>query len=134
MAMLRSIGLACTVLAFGVVCPALAEDLPSSAKKASMEEFKAFADGKPLDVVIYDLGVPVTATLVWSWKDMLITGKALVNNKDKIDVKTKLSFDGGKACSDDNGKPSCHLIYIDGNKFHEVRDDGAVHATSTLKE
>jgi hypothetical protein len=81
-------------------------------------------------VVIFDLEVPVTATLVWDWKKKRITGTALVNNKDQIKVKTKLSFKEDKACSDD----TCHLIYIDGNKFHEVRDDGAVHATSTLKE
>ncbi len=113
---------------------AAAEPLPAIAKKATMEEFKAFADGKTVEVVIFDLDVPVTATLVWDWKKKRITGNALVNGKDKIKVKTKLSFDGEKACSDNEGKPSCHLIYIDGDKFYEVRDDGDVHATSTLKK
>ena len=80
------------------------------------------------------LGVPVTGTLKWDWKEELITGTALVNGKDKIDVKTRLSFEGDKACSDNEGKPSCHAIFIDGDRFHEVRDDGDVHATSTLKK
>ena len=109
-----------------------AESLPATAKKVTMDEFKAFADGKRVDVVIFDLEVPATATLVWDWKKELITGSAVVNGKDKIKVKTKLSFEGDKACSDDNGKPSCHTVYIDGDKFHEVRDDGDVHATSTI--
>ena len=113
--------------------PASAEPLPATAKKATMEEFKAFADAKTVDVVIFDLGVPVTATLVWSWNKKRITGDALVNGKDKIKVKTKLSFQGDKACADQDGKPSCHFIYLDGTKFHEVLDDGTVHATSTLK-
>ncbi len=114
------------------VSSALAESLPASAKKATLDEFKAFADGKKVKVVIFDLGVPVTATLVWDWAKSEITGDALVNGKDKIKVKTRLSFEGEKACSDNEGKPSCHLIYIDGDKFHEVRDDGDLHATSTL--
>ncbi len=113
---------------------AAAETLPSTATKATMEEFKAFADGKTVEVVIFDLDVPVTATLVWDWKKKRITGTALVNGKDKVKVKTKLSFREDMACADQDGKPNCHQIYIDGNKFHEVRDDGNVHATSTLKE
>lgn len=98
-----------------------------------MEAFKAFAGGKTVDVVIFDLGVPVTATLVWSWKDKRITGDALIDGKDKIAVDTRLSFRRDKACADQEGKPSCHRIYLDGTKFHEVLDDGMVHATSTLK-
>jgi hypothetical protein len=113
---------------------ATAEPLPSTAKQATMEEFKAFADGKKVDVVIFDLGVPVTAQLVWDWKKKRITGDALVNGKDKIKVKTKLSFKDQQACSEQDGKPSCHSIFIDGNRFYEVRADGNVHATSTLQE
>lgn len=93
-----------------------------------------FADGKTVDVVIFDLGVPVTATLKWDWKKKRITGDALVNGKDKIKVKSKLSFESDKACAENEGKPTCHLIYIDGDKFYEVRDDGDVHAVSTLKK
>jgi hypothetical protein len=111
---------------------ACAEDLPATAKKATLEEFKAFANGKKVKVVIYDMGVDVVATLVWNWKKKQITGDALVNNKHKIKVKSVLSFEGDKACSEDQGKPVCHYIYIDGDKFYEVRDDGKVHATSTL--
>ncbi|MER9483202.1 hypothetical protein NKI74_28155 [Mesorhizobium sp. M0494] len=117
---------------FSLAMSAWAEDLPSSAKKASMEEFKTFANGKKVNVIIYDAGAAITATLVWSWKKKQIIGEALVNNKTKIKVKVPLTFDGDKACSQDQGKPVCHLIYIDNDKFYEVRDDGKVHATSTL--
>lgn len=114
--------------------PASAATLPASAKKATMDEFKALADGKAVTVEIYDIGVPVTATLTWNWKKKQITGSALVNGKDKIKVKTKLSFKDDKACADDKGKPNCHAIFIDGESFYEVNDDGSVHAMSTLKK
>ncbi|MBB5664876.1 hypothetical protein GGE68_003073 [Rhizobium leguminosarum] len=107
-------------------------DLPAGAKKVTMEEFKAFADGKHVKVEIVDLDKPVTADLVWNWKKGTITGKADVGGKT-IDVKTKLTFKGDKACSNGKGeKPSCHSIYIDGDKFYEVRDDMKVHAVSTV--
>ncbi|ARM88277.1 hypothetical protein RHEC894_CH01974 [Rhizobium sp. CIAT894] len=109
-----------------------AVDLPAGAKKVTMEEFKAFADGKRVKVEIVDMGKPVTADLVWNWKKGTITGKADVGGK-MIDVKTKLTFQGDKACSNGKGeKPSCHFIYIDGDKFYEVRDDMKVHAVSTV--
>jgi hypothetical protein len=120
--------------AFLVTSLAAAEPLPATAKKVTIDEFKVFADGKTVDVVIFDLGVPVTATLKWDWKKKRITGDALVNGKDKIKVKSKLSFEGDKACAENDGKPTCHLIYVDGEKFYEVRDDGDVHAVSTLKK
>jgi hypothetical protein len=111
---------------------AAAVDLPVGAKAVTMEEFKAFADGKHVMVEIFDLEKPVTADLVWSWKKGTITGKAKVDGK-MINVKTKLTFKDGKACSNGKGeKPSCHSIYIDGNKFYEVRDDMKVHAVSTV--
>ena len=132
--MLKQVGVVIFSAAFLVPGLAAAETLPSTAKKATMDEFKAFADGKTVEVVIYDLEVPVTATLVWDWKNKRIKGTGLVNEKDKIKVKTKLSFREDMACSDQDGKPNCHQIYIDGNKFYEVREDGKVHATSTLKE
>ncbi len=111
---------------------AMAMDLPADAKKVSMEEFKAFANGKHVAVEILDFDKPVTADLVWNWKESSITGKAKVDGKT-IDVKTKLTFQGDKACSTAKGeKPTCHFIYIDGNKFYEVRDDMKVHAISTI--
>jgi len=111
---------------------AYAEDLPAGARKATIEEFKSFADGKHVKVEIFDLGKPVIADLVWSWKKGTITGKAKVDGK-MVDVKTKLTFKGDQACSNGKGeKPSCHFIYIDGNKFYEVSDDMTVHAVSTL--
>jgi hypothetical protein len=107
-------------------------DLPAEAKKATMEEFKAFADGKHVTVEIFDLEKPVQADLMWSWKKGTITGKANVDGK-MMDVKVKLTFKGDKACANGKGeKPTCHFIYIDGNKFYEVRDDMKVHAVSTV--
>ncbi|NKL67602.1 hypothetical protein [Rhizobium leguminosarum] len=111
---------------------AYAVELPPGAKKVTMEEFKALADGKHVKVEIFDFGKPVSADLVWSWKEGTITGKANVNGKI-IDVKNKLSFKGDKACSASKGeKPTCHVIYVDGNMFYEVRDDMQVHAVSTV--
>ncbi|KQV31130.1 hypothetical protein [Rhizobium sp. Root1204] len=111
---------------------ALAIDLPKDAKKVSMDEFKALADGKPVSVVIFDLGIPVTAGLTWDWAKKSITGKANANGKE-ITVKAKLSFKGDKACATNKGeKATCHTIYVDGNKFYEVRDDMQVHAVSTV--
>jgi hypothetical protein len=121
------------IIAIALGCgTAFAAELPATAKKASMEEFKALADGKPVSVEIFDAGAPITAELVWNWKKKKITGKAKANG-NKIKVNVKLSFDGDKACSAGKGeKPSCHSIFIDGNKFYEVKDDMTVHAVSTV--
>ena len=111
---------------------AFGAELPPTAKKASMDEFKQLADGKTVSVEIVDAGAPVTAELVWNWKRKKITGKAKVNG-DSIKVNVKLSFDGDKACSTPKGgEPACHSIYIDGTKFYEVKDDMTVHAVSTV--
>ncbi|KQV39903.1 MULTISPECIES: hypothetical protein [unclassified Rhizobium] len=124
--------LGCFLLLSASCFSAWAMDLPKGAKKISMEEFKAFADGKPVIVEIFDMGTPITANLTWSWAKKTITGKANVNGKE-INVKTKLTFEGDKACSAGKGeKTTCHMIYIDGNKFYEVRDDMQVHAVSTV--
>lgn len=114
---------------------ALALDLPATASKATLDEFKEFADGKTVEVDILDMEKPVTATLVWSWADATISGTAVIDGSQKVEVKVALSFDGEKACSKGEGDPTCHLIYIDreAGKFYEVRDDGAVHAVSTIK-
>ena len=131
---MRFVRLASTLIASVMLAgTSLADEaLPSTAKKASLEEFKTFADGKKVEVVIYDLGVPVTATLTWNWKNKLITGTALVNGKDKIKVSSKLSFKDDMACATNQGKATCHAIYIEADKFYEVRADGKVHAVSAL--
>jgi hypothetical protein len=103
--------------------------LPASARKATQDEFIAFVDGKSVEVTIYDMDKPVTAVLTWRWKKKAITGTAVIDGKDKIKVRTKWSFKGDKACSD----KECHDIYIDGNSFYEVREDGVVHALSVVK-
>lgn len=117
-----------------VTSPAFAYDLPSTAKQASMDEFKALADGKTVAVEIFDAGVPVTGMLTWSWADETITGEALVNSKDKVNVSVKLLFEGDMVCSQAEGaEATCHTIHIDGDTFYEVTADGVVHAKSTLQ-
>lgn len=124
--------LSATLLLAGV---AAAEPLPPTAKQVTMKEFKAFADGKTVEVVIFDMEMPVTATLVWNWKKKRISGDAFVGRKDKIEVDAKLSFKGDMACADQgDGEPTCHLIFIDGDTFYEVGADGRLHAASTLKK
>jgi hypothetical protein len=132
---MRGFGMLCLAAAVGLCgSPALGDPPPSTAKKVSMEEFKALADGKTVDVEIFDMEQPVTATLVWNWTDESITGKALINNENEVDVKTKLLIEGDKACSQGEGEePTCHFIYVEGNRFYEVRDDGEVHAVSTIQ-
>lgn len=97
-----------------------------------MDEFKELADGKNVSVEIFDADAPITAELVWNWKKKKITGKAQVGG-NSVKVNVKLSFEGDKACSTGKGqKPVCHAIYIDGNKFYEVKDDLTVHAVSVV--
>ncbi|MDI7863818.1 hypothetical protein MRS76_17835 [Rhizobiaceae bacterium n13] len=132
---MRAAVISLTMLAcMSIAGAALAIDLPPTAKKASILEFKALADAKKVKVEIFDLGTPVSADLVWNWKKKSITGKADVNGKT-INVNARLSFKGEQACATNKGeKPTCHFIYIDGNKFYEVRDDMQVHAVSTVAQ
>ena len=110
----------------------LAEDLPASAKKASMDEFKAFSNGKKVNVEIFDQKSPVKAVLVWDWDKKTITGTAVIDGKKKIQVKNTMKVEGDKACAVYKTEKTCHTIYIDQNKFYEITDSGAVHAISTL--
>jgi hypothetical protein len=107
--------------------------LPANAKKATRDEFIAFVNGKTVDVIIYDAGKPLTATLKWDWKKKRISGSYVLDGQ-KGKVQTKWSFDGDKACSQAGNQPkACHDVYIDGNQFYEMREDGKVHAVSKLK-
>lgn len=107
--------------------------LPANAKAATQDEFIAFVNGKTVDVVIYDAGKSLTATLKWDWKKKRISGSYVLDGK-KGKVQVKWSFDGDKACSQSGSQPKeCHAIYIDGDQFYEMRDDGKVHAISKLK-
>lgn len=114
------------------IAPLYAQELPSTAKKVSMDEFKKFADGKKVHVEILDFEKPVSAELTWNWKKKKITGEAKLDGST-FPVSSKLSFAGDKACATNKGeKPACHAVFIDGDKFYEVRDDGKLHAVSTL--
>jgi len=107
--------------------------LPAAAKKVTQDEFIAFVNGKTVDVVIYDAGKSLSATLKWDWKKKRITGSYLLDGK-KGKVSAKWTFEGDKACSQAGSQPKqCHAIYIEGDQFFEMRDDGKIHAISKLK-
>ncbi len=107
--------------------------LPANAKIATQDDFIAFVNGKTVEVVIYDAGKSLTATLRWDWKKKRISGSYVLDGK-KGKVQAKWTFDRDKACSQAGGQPKqCHAVYIDGDRFYEMRDDGKVHAISKLK-
>lgn len=123
-----------TAVAVLASCQAMAETLPSTAKKATVDELRALSDKKKVAVEIFDLGTPVRGNLIWNWQKKAITGTAVINNKDKIRVRSILTTSGEKVCATNKGeKPSCHAVYIDGSKFYEVNDDGSVHAVSEVE-
>lgn len=117
---------------FPLAC-AYGAELPATARAVTMEEFRQFADGKTVNVEIFDAGVPITAQLVWDWEQANITGDALLDGKT-IKVDVPLSFKGDQACAQEGDKINCHAIYIDGNSFYEVTSEGRVHAISTLAD
>ena len=114
---------------------AAAPELPASAKKVTWGEMAALNGGKPIpvSVEIYDLPKPITADLVWDFKKKTITGNALVDGKDKIKVRSKLSAKGDQFCAQNGKEITCNAIYMDGQKFYEVTAAGGVHAVSTMK-
>jgi hypothetical protein len=132
--MRRSLAIALAVSALSTSFSQAEEPtLPGSAKLATREEFIAFVNGKTVDVVIYDAGKPLTAILKWDWKKKRISGSYVLDGK-KGKVQAKWTFDGDKACSQaGNHSKQCHAVYIDGDRFYEMRDDGKVHAISKLK-
>ena len=117
----------------GFWTPAFAMEPPGTAHKATPDELSKLIDGKTVLVSIFDLGPPVVAQLVWDWKNKTIGGRALVDGKKAVPVKTVISIEGEKACSTgSDGKKTCFVPYIDGNSFYEVREDGQVHAVSYI--
>jgi hypothetical protein len=131
---MRALAVATVITAVSIsACFAEEPILPANAKKASQDEFIAFVNGKTVDVVIYDAGKSLTATLKWDWKKKRISGSYVFDGK-KGKVQAKWTFDGDKACSQaGNQSKACHAVYIDGDQFYEMREDGKVHAISKLK-
>jgi hypothetical protein len=132
--MRRSLVIAVAVSALSTALAQAEEPtLPSTAKMATREEFIAFVNGKTVDVVIYDAGKSLTAILKWDWKKKRISGSYVLDGQ-KGKVQAKWTFEGDKVCSQSGGRPKeCHGVYIEDDKFYEMRDDGKVHAISKLK-
>lgn len=131
----RRLFVASTLFGIALIGSVAAEEpnLPATAKKATQNEFIAFVNGKTVDVVIYDAGKSLTATLKWDWKKKQISGPYVFDGK-KGKVSAKWTFDGDKACSQVKGQAQqCHAIYIEGDTFFEIRDDEKVHAISKVK-
>jgi hypothetical protein len=119
------------LMAFITFSVAQSMELPPSAKKATVEAFRAFSDGRTFDVDIFDMGQPIKARLRYDWSAKTIAGDAVIEGKT-IDVNVGLVTRKDKSCAKTGETVTCHTIYIDGDRFYEVTDAGVVHAVSVV--
>ncbi len=106
--------------------------IPEGAKPLTNEEIKAALGGKTFKFVVYDKGKSLTGTSTWDLESGAVYGKYVWNNQSPRKWKRKWYVKNNTNCTQPRNKePECQNIYLDGEKFIEVTDNGTIHAVST---
>ena len=107
-------------------------EIPIGATPLVNEEIKATLGGKSFTFVVYDAAKSLTGTSTWDLERGAVSGKYVFDNKSPKKWKRIWYVENNKNCTKQrNAKPECQNIYLDGETFIEVTDDGTIHAVST---
>lgn len=107
-------------------------EIPPGAKPLTNEEIKAALGGKTFKFVAYDSPKSLTGTSTWDLGRGIVYGDYVYDNQSPGQWKRKWFVENNKNCTQPRNKdPECQNIYLDGEKFIEVTDDGTIHAVST---
>ena len=106
--------------------------IPSGAIPLTNEEIKVALGGKSFNFVVYDAAKSLTGSSTWDLERGAVSGKYVYDNQSPKKWKRIWYVEKNKNCTKKgNGKPECQNIYLDGEIFIEVTDDGTIHAVST---
>ena len=126
-----------TLIAFlamgSIQTAALADpEIPPGAKPLTNEEIEAALGGKTFRVVVYDNAKSLTGTSTWDLGRGIVYGDYVLDNQSPRQWKRKWFVENNQNCTQPRNQDSeCQNIYLDGEKFIEVTDDGTIHAVST---
>jgi hypothetical protein len=106
--------------------------LPTDAKQLTGDQIRAFLAGNTFQFDVHDAGKPLTGTSTWESERGIVFGEYSLDHQSPKPWKRAWWVEGDKNCtrSGDN-PPECQMIYVDGDRFFEIREDGGVHAIST---
>jgi hypothetical protein len=108
-----------------------APTLPAAAKKATLAEFAAAANGKNVFITVYDMGKPIVAYGRWDMKKKRVTGEYIEAGAKKDKFMTKFTVKDDTICV--GKQQDCYSYHLDGNTFYEVNADGSLHAKSVIQ-
>jgi hypothetical protein len=108
-------------------------EIPSGAIPLTNEEIKVALGGKSFNFVVYDAAKSLTGSSTWDLERGAVSGKYVYDNQSPKKWKRTWYVENNKNCTKPrNAQPECQNIYLDGEIFIEVTDDGTIHAVSTL--
>jgi len=106
--------------------------IPEGAKPLNGAEIKVFLDGKTFRLVVYDAAKSLTGTSTWELDQGRVHGEYSWDNQDPKPWSRSWYVENNLNCTKPKGgEAECNQIYLDGQKFIEVRQDGVIHAVST---
>jgi hypothetical protein len=106
--------------------------IPEGAKPLNGAEIKVFLDGRTFRFVVYDSAKPLTGTSTWQLNDGSVHGEYSWDNQSPKSWSRTWYLENDLNCTKPKkGDAECNHIYLDGEKFIEVRQDGVTHAVST---
>jgi hypothetical protein len=105
--------------------------IPDLSAKLTPDEVMAIADGKTVDVHVFDGKKPTVARSLWNAKKMRVSGEYLTNGTDRGKFKIKFSKKDDKICFQQD-KLNCYSYLKVQGGFMEINSDGKVHAVSIL--
>ncbi len=106
--------------------------IPDGATPLTNEEIKAALGGKTFRFVVYDAKKSLTGTSTWDLERGAVHGNYVWDNQSPKKWKRTWYVENNKNCTKPRNKePECQNIYLDGENFIEVTDDGTIHAVST---
>jgi len=106
--------------------------IPEGAKQLNGAEIKVFLEGKTFRLVVYDAAKSLTGTSTWELNNGSVHGEYSWDNQSPKPWSADWYVESNMNCiKKKSGEVECHQIYLDGEKFIEVRQDGVIHAVST---
>jgi len=107
-------------------------EIPPGAMPLTNEEIEAALGGKTFRFIVYDRSKSLTGTSTWDLGRGAVYGDYVWDNQDPKQWKRKWFIENNQNCTQPRNKdPECQNIYLDGENFIEVTDDGTIHAVST---
>ena len=111
-------------------------EIPPGAKPLTNAEISALLAGRTFSFVVYDAAKSLTGTSTWDAHRKKVYGEYSWDKQSPKKWERKWYIVNGQNCTKplDEKPAECQNIYLDGDGFIEVTDDGTIHAVSTPVE